>query len=501
MALYTPGNEPDNLKKKLTSFLAKIDEYYPDKKVVGLHNEHKKLGERLTALYRELGYESGQEMLEAYGYEYAQKAKTSRSDDEKKAIQLDLINRLKERIDGASTYKSISDLKRAFPDLERDITNAHLTKQEFIDAGIIGERVELTTDMSEELLSKLKEVLSKYGKTTFVSLRELRMEVPESREIIDQLKAAWQNRGGADSFLREKGIITAEAEKTVIAAPPVQNERGGFERSVILGEEIRTYGQFTRQHYGLVPADYLSARASAMPSGKLCRGLSLVREVIAELNELPSGKAVSAEMLSEETISKMQCAASDLGFISARRLLEAYGYSVAAERSDLTAIVVGTDDVRAANKKEKRQISTYSERKVGYLSKLPVVTAIPDFKDKTFVLTGDYPEDRANGLSQKIISKGGFVRKEVSGKTDYLIAYDCDGTTMEMDDAIKRNKVRKDKISLILYEDIAPQFKMPLSADDKRAFEFLKMELPDYDKLFGESVGYGSAEVTGEYDV
>jgi hypothetical protein len=66
--LYTPGNEPENIRKKLENFFEKLDSAYPDKVVKSLHKEHKKWGETLTKLYREIGYESGNALLEAYGY-------------------------------------------------------------------------------------------------------------------------------------------------------------------------------------------------------------------------------------------------------------------------------------------------------------------------------------------------------------------------------------------------------------------------------------------------
>ena len=73
MAYYNPGMEPENLKKKLKSLFEKLDSAYPDKIVIGLHNDHKKWGETVTTLYRELGYPDGKSFLEAYGYQYGRK--------------------------------------------------------------------------------------------------------------------------------------------------------------------------------------------------------------------------------------------------------------------------------------------------------------------------------------------------------------------------------------------------------------------------------------------
>ena len=54
--LYIPGIEPDDLRKRLNRFFEKLDSAYPDKVVKSLYKDHKKWGETLTKLYRELGY-------------------------------------------------------------------------------------------------------------------------------------------------------------------------------------------------------------------------------------------------------------------------------------------------------------------------------------------------------------------------------------------------------------------------------------------------------------
>ena len=78
MAKYRPGNEPENIKKRLKTLFDKLDTWYPDKVVIGLNSDHKKAGETVTELYRLLEYPDGPSFLNAYGYEYAQKAKTGR---------------------------------------------------------------------------------------------------------------------------------------------------------------------------------------------------------------------------------------------------------------------------------------------------------------------------------------------------------------------------------------------------------------------------------------
>lgn len=73
MAYYRPGMEPEKLKKRMATLFEKLNSAYPDKNVVGLHSDHKKWGETVTELYRELGYPDGKSFLEAYGYKYGNK--------------------------------------------------------------------------------------------------------------------------------------------------------------------------------------------------------------------------------------------------------------------------------------------------------------------------------------------------------------------------------------------------------------------------------------------
>ena len=66
--LYAPGAEPAAIKNRIDRLFEKLDGAYPDKVVIGLHKDHKKWGETVTELYRQLGYPDGNAFLTAYGY-------------------------------------------------------------------------------------------------------------------------------------------------------------------------------------------------------------------------------------------------------------------------------------------------------------------------------------------------------------------------------------------------------------------------------------------------
>lgn len=114
-AIYTPGNEPENIKKRLDRFFEKLDSAYPDKIVKSLHKDHKKWGETLTKLYRELGYESGNALLEAYGYTVAA---SDNKGGRTSAMSVDeVIAEFKSRYKDGPQYDNIKDLLSANADI------------------------------------------------------------------------------------------------------------------------------------------------------------------------------------------------------------------------------------------------------------------------------------------------------------------------------------------------------------------------------------------------
>ena len=66
--LYEPGQEPENIRRRIRTLCEKLDAAYPDRRISGLYNDHKKWGETVTELRRILGYVDNTTLLEAYGY-------------------------------------------------------------------------------------------------------------------------------------------------------------------------------------------------------------------------------------------------------------------------------------------------------------------------------------------------------------------------------------------------------------------------------------------------
>ncbi len=67
-----PGQEPAVFKDKINSILARLNEYYPDRKISrSIQNDHKALAGSISGAYQWLGYASTDEFLTAYGFDYS----------------------------------------------------------------------------------------------------------------------------------------------------------------------------------------------------------------------------------------------------------------------------------------------------------------------------------------------------------------------------------------------------------------------------------------------
>ena len=331
MALYKPGEEPEAIAKKLRSFLAKIDEYYPDRQVVGLHNEHKKLGERLTKLYRELGYESGEELLNAYGYVYAQKKRASASDEEKQARKDAMIAELKRRYPDGSSLGSIAELKEANPDLSNEITNSHLRKEELLEAGILSSDNNKTkrkhaerADKYEPLCAELRTmILAKYPNgPQWPDQEGLNAAIPEAAPLIKEIRAICNTilLLPFTGEMVDRGIFAKRIRKQ---RAPMQCDvtRGQLERMYLLEKSDRSLAVFTRQSLGMPYSDYRNSRKSREPGGTIGIALNQLKELLPKIDQ-------SAEKLSNTDSRKLASIAQSLGYPDIQTLLEAYGYNV-----------------------------------------------------------------------------------------------------------------------------------------------------------------------------
>lgn len=105
---------PDNIRKRMDTLFAKLDEAYPDKILVRLNQDHKKWGETISELYRALGYENVASFLSAYGYTYAG---ASDKGGRPKKNPMEIIEELQRRYPNGTDFTTVDELKAANPDI------------------------------------------------------------------------------------------------------------------------------------------------------------------------------------------------------------------------------------------------------------------------------------------------------------------------------------------------------------------------------------------------
>lgn len=103
---------PESEQRVLDNLLRDLNETYPDKVIVRLQQDHKKWYEKVTRLYKNIGYASRDEFLAAYGFT-EEKGKGGRPSEDLNAIAEELINRYQ----GDKSVSSVDQLKAENPDL------------------------------------------------------------------------------------------------------------------------------------------------------------------------------------------------------------------------------------------------------------------------------------------------------------------------------------------------------------------------------------------------
>lgn len=384
MALYKPGEEPEALSQRVRSFFAKVDEYYPDKRIEGLHNAHKKLGERLTALYRELGYSSGEEMMRAYGYEYIQKA-----DRRDKGTRIsELIAELKKRYPNGSGFCSVLELKNANPDLSGTISSLQIKKDMFIKEGIISGSVLPTAEDFElkcsELLLMIRE---KYPDgPQWTNQMGLTSAMPETRQLIADIQDIMKrilHRPFVEE-MKQRGIF---AQRDVLIAKQKAQKatktssNAYFQRKCLMGESERSFSGITRNAFGMPFSDYKICRDRTEPGGDIGAAMQKMKKLIPELDCIADEEGRILEAALSPNIEKLSKIADSLGFANIDALLRAYGYSIISAQTDDEAVSTSVPDNEMNYEAADRAASP-----VSYAEESEETTMIADNSEERFLL-------------------------------------------------------------------------------------------------------------------
>ena len=298
MAIIPKGQEPENIKKRINTLFPKLDEAYPDKVIVSLRRDHKKWDETASEISRQLGYESKNDFLIAYGY----KIVTSAGGRPKTTDAAAVIEELKKRYPNGSPFSKMCELQDANPDLAskfRTLSNQAnelfgMTLGKYLESiGIIDkdgrhqksdEEIEAIKARNVQKLTEISEVLkSRYPDSKKIpsTIRQLADENPDLP--ISSLNAIVQSVHGiettASNYLLSIGLLPAKQNPEELVAGIVSEL---FSRYPVPKDAARTLSQ-------------LKANNPDLPWNKLGEAL----------------KSISCMMTPEEYISS-------LGFINPR---------------------------------------------------------------------------------------------------------------------------------------------------------------------------------------
>lgn len=130
MAVILPV--PESERVVLNNLLTDLNEAYPDKVISGLGKDHKKWDEKVTRLYRSIGYASREDFLAAYGFT-VKRGKVGAPAGDLKGI----VNELISRYEGDRVAHSMDQLKDENPDLAPKFKNIQNQAQDLFGTSFV----------------------------------------------------------------------------------------------------------------------------------------------------------------------------------------------------------------------------------------------------------------------------------------------------------------------------------------------------------------------------
>ena len=234
---------PESEQRVLDNLIRDLNETYPDKVIVRLQQDHKKWYEKVTRLYKNIGYPSRDEFLAAYGFTVEQ-GKGGRPSSDLKAIVEELIS----RYEGDRYVTTMDQLKEENPDLAPKFKNiANKSKELFGmtlakylgEKGVFRSAKSVEEDRRKEYQERLDvmfaELKKRYeGKELPKTIRELK----ESNADIDNIAniGPWIERAyirNALDYLIELGIVQKkENEPVIIETKPKKTKQEEYEEKL-----------------------------------------------------------------------------------------------------------------------------------------------------------------------------------------------------------------------------------------------------------------------------
>ena len=214
---------PESEKRVLENLLRDLNETYPDKVIVRLQQDHKKWYEKVTRLYKNIGYASRDEFLSAYGFTEV-KGKNGRPSADLNAIIEELISRYQ----GDRYADSIDQVKADNPDIAPKLKNISNKSKDLFgmslnnylkEKGVLKSDKSVAEEKNKEYIAKLDAIFGELKK---------RYESKELPKTINEIKNAnadienianigpWIERVygiHASDYLNEKGLLQEKEKK------------------------------------------------------------------------------------------------------------------------------------------------------------------------------------------------------------------------------------------------------------------------------------------------
>ena len=168
---------PESEKVVLSHLISDLNNAYPDHIVSGLNRDHKKWDEKVTRLYKNIGYASRNEFLNAYGFKVEILKNGRKQENDWQSI----LDTILEGYEGDKTAKNIPQLREENPDIApkiKSLQNKAIElygmplSQYLMEKGVLKEGRIITKKTKEgldSLLDRLKEVYKDKEKPTTVT--------------------------------------------------------------------------------------------------------------------------------------------------------------------------------------------------------------------------------------------------------------------------------------------------------------------------------------------
>ena len=214
---------PESEQRVLDNLIRDLNETYPDKIIVRLQQDHKKWYEKVTRLYKNIGYASRDEFLAAYGFTEV-KGKNGRPSADLNAIIEELISRYQ----GDRYADSIDQVKADNPDIAPKLKNISNKSKDLFgmslnnylkEKGVLKSDKSAAEERNKEYKEKLEDMFAELRKRyegkdlpkTLIELKESNADIENIANIGPWIERVFERHG--TDYLIEQGLMQKKEKK------------------------------------------------------------------------------------------------------------------------------------------------------------------------------------------------------------------------------------------------------------------------------------------------